>query len=439
MPTPSPLRNIALVTAAFFLTALAVSGVLPLWLDEILQLIETRGTTASQLIQLLPRHPGAAPLGYLFQHAVFDIAGYSVRWARFPSAIFAAGAVFVTGWMAAQLGMKRPWLASALLAVFPLTLRYASESRTYAPALFFSALATVLFLRLRKTPGWFASAAYCLALIFAVYTQPYAISVGFAHAVWAIFDRDRRTTIRAGLGVAMALISFVPWYIWTKTIWASGIQGAGVRFAFSFKTPLMLFRELVGSGYWGSGILIILFIAASVCRPRESRAGLLLVLLIGVPALVAVAADGVFGYFVATRQIMWVMPAVAVLAGLGIERGTRAGLAVGTLLAVVCIWQTVRYFSGPHENWDIAANAIAAEVNRGACLVVVPAEEVRSYAFFRPELAESHCPATRSVLAITPYATSAQREKAASALMGAGYARISAREEGKSEIVVYRK
>src|SRR5580692_12976290 len=73
------------VAAIFLVVAIASSGILPLWLDEITQLNETRNTTPTQLIAHLPGQPGAAPLGYLIQQTMFRATGYSVRWARFPS------------------------------------------------------------------------------------------------------------------------------------------------------------------------------------------------------------------------------------------------------------------------------------------------------------------------------------------------------------------
>ena len=49
----------ALVTAILFLiVAIPLSGVLPLWLDEILQLIDTRQPSTAELISRLPRHSG---------------------------------------------------------------------------------------------------------------------------------------------------------------------------------------------------------------------------------------------------------------------------------------------------------------------------------------------------------------------------------------------
>jgi nitrate reductase NapE component len=434
---PSLLREVLPISAAFLTLAVVLSGVLPFWLDEILQLVETRDTTTSQMIHLLPRHPGAAPLGYLFQHMVFLVAGYSVRLARFPSAFFASGAVMVTAFIGREVGLKKPWVAPALFALFPLTLRYACEARTYATALFFSTLASWLFLRLAKNPGGTCVLLYSLSLTAAVYTQPFAIFVGVAHTVWALLERDRKAAVWSAIAGAIAAISFLPWYLWTKSAWVSNIEGAGVRFLFSPKTPLMLFRELVGGGYWGSGLLSILFIAAMPPWRGRSRWVTLLVLLIVVPSLLAIMADGAFGYFVATRQIMWVLPSVAVLAALGMERMRRAGLAVGVLFAAVCIWQDVRFFSGPKENWKVAADAISAEVSRGACLVVVPAEELRSYAFFRPELAHTVCPAPSTVVAFTPYTTRAEREGTVDALNSEGYLLQSGMDAGGSRIDTY--
>ena len=430
-------RGAVAISAAFLLLAVGLSGVLPLWLDEILQLVETRSTTPNQLIHLLPRHPGAAPLGYIFQKAVFLMAGYSVRLARFPSALAASGAILVTGCIGRDLGLKRTWLAPALFALFPLTLRYACESRTYAPGLFFSTLASWLFLRLVKNPGRPRAMLYCLSLTAAIYTQPYTIFVGVAQTLWALVDRDRKVAVWSAIAGAVAVIAFLPWYLWTKSAWQFNIEGAGVRFQFSPKTPLMLFRELVGAGYWGSGLLVILFIVAMVHRGAGDRWVKLLVMLIGVPSVLAVAADGMFGYFVATRQLMWVLPAVAILAAAGMERRPRAGLAIGVLLAVICIWQDVRFFTGPKEDWQAASDALSAEVRRGACLVIVPAEEIRSYAFFRPDLAQPHCPAARTVVAFTPYATNAHRAAAIYALNSRGYTKQSGTEAGRSQIDLY--
>lgn len=132
-------RGVLLTTTLFLLAAIALSGVLPLWLDEILQIRETRDTSVTAMIGRLPRNSGAAPLGYLVQQAALRITGYSVRMARLPAAVFAAATVFTVGLLAAALGVRYGWLAAAVFAVLPATLRYATESRVYSQALLFRA------------------------------------------------------------------------------------------------------------------------------------------------------------------------------------------------------------------------------------------------------------------------------------------------------------
>src|SRR6185312_9427468 len=153
--------------------------------------------------------PGGAPLGYLIQQTSLRVTGYSARSARFPSALFVAGAVFFTGMIATELGLTWSWLAAAIFALFPETLRYACESRVYSQALLFSTLATWLFLRRYIT-------LYTLALIAAIYTQPYAIFIGFAHLAW---KRRRSSAIAVGIAIA----AFLPWYVHASKIWTAGL------------------------------------------------------------------------------------------------------------------------------------------------------------------------------------------------------------------------
>ncbi len=410
------MRKNLTVAAIFLLIALALGGTLPLWLDEIIQLRETRHTTPAQLLDSLPHTPGGAPLGYLIQQTSMRVTGYSTRAARFPSALFVAGAVFFTGMIAAELGVAWPWLAAALFALFPETLRYACESRVYSQALLFSTLATWLFLRRNLT-------LYTLALMAAIYTQPYAIFIGFAHLAW---DRKRSSAIALGIAIAV----FLPWYIHSSEFWSSGLGSSDVHFAFSAKTPLMLFREAVGAGYWGSGLLLILCVMAA----RHRR---FLAYWIGVPVLLALLADAASGYFVAARQILWILPAIAVAAALGIEHRPRPGRTLTALLAAVCVWFSFRYFTAPHDNFGQAADALMAEARQGACIAVVPPHDRFLYEFFRPEIAEANCLAPRVLLVATPYTTPTEKQAGVARLLESNYRQESVSTVGRSEISVF--
>ncbi len=422
------------VASAFFLVAVALGGTLPLWLDEIIQLRLTKDTSPGQLIAALPGQPGATPLGYLTQQASLRVTGYSARAARLPSAIFTAGAVYLVAAVACELGLASPWVASLIFALFPLTLRYGDESRIYSQALFFSVLATLFFVRFVSKSNPLTAFYYGLALTAAIYTQPYAIFIAPAHILWNL--RDRRSTLMSLGALGGAVAAFLPWYIWSKHQWSAGIASGGVRFVISAKTPLMLFRELAGAGYWGSGLLLILCIVAVKKRDRTVS---FLTLLIGVPIALALVADAVFGYFIATRQILWVLPAVAIFAALAIERSPRVAIPAAAILAAICIVQSFRYFTAPKEDWQAAANILAKEVGQGACLVVVPPDQQYPYEFFRPDLAHSQCPAPRTVVSATPYATADQRASAFSTLSAQGYSRQSETEAGKSDIALFTR
>ena len=170
------------------------------------------------MIAGLPRSSGAAPLGYIVQQAALKMTGYSVRWARLPAALFAAAAVFAVACLRMELGLQRSWTGAVIFAAFPLTLRYATESRVYSQALFFSVLATLICVRLAVRPRWALARAYCLALTAAAYTQPYAASVGFAHVLWSVGWRNDRTAMLGGTALAVTFLAFVPWYLWSKDI-----------------------------------------------------------------------------------------------------------------------------------------------------------------------------------------------------------------------------
>src|ERR1700734_3858907 len=192
-------RSSALLAAAIFVAiAIPLSTIRPLWLDEILQLLETRQTSSIRMISDLRETAGAVPLGYLVQWGALKITGYSMLLARLPSALFGAGAVFIVALLGSELGLKRGWQAGVIFGLFPLTLRYASESRIYAQALFLSVLPTYIYIRLAEDPARGVAAGYCLVLTAAAFTQPYSACVGLAHVIDSLLRRTRKTALLCG-------------------------------------------------------------------------------------------------------------------------------------------------------------------------------------------------------------------------------------------------
>jgi 4-amino-4-deoxy-L-arabinose transferase-like glycosyltransferase len=431
----TPARSGLLLSLVFFISAVACSAILPLWLDEILQLLETRDTSPKQMLSILPRNPGAAPLGYLVQQASLRIGGYSVRRARLPMALFAAGSVFLVTLLASELGVRWPWLAATLFAAFPLTFRYATESRVYSQALFFSVLATLIYVRAAKRPSSSLAVLYGLVLTAAIYTQPFAASVGIAHIVWSVTQQEKWAAWMGTAAVVSSVAVFLPWYFWSRNMWTAFQVLNGLHFSATAKTPLMLFRELAGAGYWGSGLLLILCTIAIANRLPESRVRLLLISLIAVPFLAILAADVVFDYFIAARQFIWVLPAVAILAASAAERYPRVGLTLAAVFCVVGIAQSVRYFTQPHEDFGLAASALANEAQQGSCVTITGLDQYRLYQFFEPRLARISCDGDRMVLALSPYVTMKERATAIDELTARGFQQEREAQAGGSSLV----
>jgi 4-amino-4-deoxy-L-arabinose transferase-like glycosyltransferase len=414
---------------------------LPLWLDEVLQLLETRNTSAAEMLTVLPRNPGAAPLGYLVQQATLRIGGYSVRRARLPMAVFGAASVFLVALLAAELGVRRAWLAATLFAVFPLTFRYATESRVYSQALFLSVLATLLYARAAKRPTWALALLYSLVLTAAIYTQPFAGSVGMAHVLWSLTQREKSGTWLLGVSaLAASVLLFLPWYFWSKDKWAAGLGPNTIHFSATVNTPLLLFREIAGAGYWGSGLLLIVCAIALTSRLPSPRTHLLLVLLIAAPLLGVLAADFIFNYFIAARQFIWVLPAVAILAASAADKYPCAGLTLAALFCAVGVMQSVKYFTAPHENIQLAARAMASEAMQGACVTTVaPKEFSRLYEFFEPQVSRDLCDSPRVVLAVPPYSTAARRTAAIVNLTSHGYKQEREALVGGSTLIFFHR
>ncbi len=414
---------------------------LPLWLDEVLQLIETTSPSVHSMFQTLPRNAGAAPLGYLVQYGFFDLVGYSPFAARLGSAIFGAGAVFLVYWLGVELGQRTPVIGAALFALFPIVVRYSTESRIYSQALLLSILASLLFWKLRDRMSVGRVVMYALTLTAAVYTQPYAISVGLAHLAWAVLAKRKDLMGAAVGGLLVAGASFLPWYLHARDAWAETVAISSLDFAVSVRTPLMILRELTGGGYWVGGACLVL--GALALRGSwmgggrmEGAARRFLLVLFVVPLAAVLTADVVFDYFLAARQFLWTLPALALLASAGIDRAVWWKAALGGVAVVASIVGTAKYFTATHENWNVAAQVLQQE--RGetdACVATIPASVFPVYQFFAPAVRREPCD-RRVVVAVSPYGSVEEEERTFDDLRSRGYVQVSEASGGGSRFVV---
>ncbi len=96
------LRALWITTAVYAVLVISLLSYKPLWLDELLTLVEVRLPTTAEMIRELPAVPGSSPLTFLEQRYLLNAIGFSKAKARLPAAVF---------------GIARPFLRRGLLAL----------------------------------------------------------------------------------------------------------------------------------------------------------------------------------------------------------------------------------------------------------------------------------------------------------------------------------
>lgn len=432
-----------------------LSGRLSLWVDEVLQLIGTRDAAdVGHLLRWISINPGGVPLGYFTQYFLLSMVGFSQSAARLPSivcSVIGCGGIVILG---RALGLSRTaaTISLALFAILPMQFRYALEARPYAEALLFCIASQIAFNALCRRPNWKWGAIYCVALSMGIYTQPFVLFIWVSHLVWAVlFLKDVNRTMVIGwctLGGSIALLAFLPWFLLVKDRWHSNIEGSGYSFQLSLSTLSIMFREVTGN--YIIAILLCPAVAFGLKRRSQlsSRSKALLTLNILLPVICTLGADMTFNYFFAARQLLFVLPALTVLAAAGIANllRNRASLAI-TLFCVLILAataQNVRMFLKPRENWALAARSINSRLRPGSCFLTAPPEWAPLYVFFEPALDQHLCGndhhfSYRVLLAQTPYTAPEAIAAVRSVLAHEGYILEQEDETGGSHLQILVK
>jgi hypothetical protein len=99
--------------------------------------------------------------------------------------------------------------------------------------------------------------------------------------------------------------------------------------------------------------------------------------------------------------------------------------------------QSTKYFTAPHEDFQLAAGELITQSQGGVCVAVAPPELSRLYEFFEPKVAPTPCDSPRLVLAVTPYSTARDRTNATDDIMARGYKKEREEQLGGSSLVFF--
>ncbi len=446
-------RLLAGMAVTYSLLLAPMLGKLSLWLDEVLQLEAIHGQNAAGILQRVSGNAGSAPLGYFVQAAFVDVFGQSAVWARLPSALFSVLGCLSVVWLAR--GLRLRWAAVSVLAfiLLPIQFRYALEGRPYSLALFLSILTTALAVRLAGDPSLLWTVLYGLAVTLNLYTLPYALFVPLAHLAWAVWGlhglKRRRTLIRLSSATFVAGGLFLPWLLYVRSNLRAAIASNMAHFEFTWRTPLMLLREAVGGSYWVSVPLLMAagFGLASRRVTRSTKVLLLAIVVISV--LGPLAVDAYFDYFLAARQMIFILPALVLLAVEGVkalyEWRKAAGAALLSVIVVAAYTYDTKWFSRPRENYQLAAAALRSTSANDACIMYIPAGVARVYAFFEPSLSSRTCEPRqaftgneRVVLAIAPVAPTSEIKPVFARMRGDSMIPLRRTAVGGTSITLYQ-
>jgi type IV secretory pathway TrbD component len=334
----------------------------------------------------LRKQQGATPLAFLIPHWTIQIFGLSHLTTRLPSILASVAACPALFLIARHIDLQVPIFPVVVFALWPLQFRYALEARPYALAL----CLTLAFLR---KSHW---SIYVLLTIAMGLTHP-ALVIPAAHLVWTLLH-DRPRAILPGAALALACLTLLPWY---HAHFSAGWRAQSAEQQLAPANPRAVFvflRELSGSGYFGTAILAA-GVALGLRRPIEPKRFWLTCM--ALPLIAVPLANIAFDYFFAIRQLIYIVPALALLF-------CAASGRIGKLLLwgflSASVYSNLAWFQRPREDWSAAANAIAAEVSRGACVQFV-GDSQKLFVFFRLELAAHLCSANapRVVLAGSSY------------------------------------
>jgi hypothetical protein len=422
--------TLILLAAAFRLNGI---GNQSLWLDEI-----GEATTARLPLDLLfssiRDDAAATPLDYLGVRLVTGLLGTGTVATRMWSVAIACLAVGAVYFAALRLFRSRSAgaLAAIILCTAPFAIYYGQEARFYSLAMLVTALSFLTFLRAWQEPGVKPWLIFACSGALVLYTHYFAATVLFASQTTFVLSASighwlkngrSRTAFRSGVwrvaafaaSLSLAIAMFGPWLLYAT------LPELGRTYNVPLPPPLdstqiSAFLTQISGGLVESvaGTLAAAVVLAACAGALLAivTARLEVAVLIGATGLaipVAWLADTHAHYFWTSRQIAFVVPLLAILAGGGLwglvlalaafvrrtgrSRRPEAGLVVLVGVAWIFLsWSPIqRIYAGdlPKDDWRGVTRLVAQTACPDATFHVnIPAHYQFGIGYYDPSLTQ---------------------------------------------------
>lgn len=342
-------------------------------------------------------HDGGNMSGYyVLLHLITGLFGRSVWVVRLPSVIFTAITVALVGVLGLRLFDRRVALFAGLLTAVSLPLVFWSQSaRGYAPMVALvtaSCLAFAAVLEKRRL----ARTAYVICTVLAVYASFVAVLVVAAQLTVLVWRRrDAARSLLVALGACVVC--------WVPLVVLAAVRGSGQLFW--VPRPNLTAEKQVLLAVTSAGLepsfrpvataaaLAILTVAAIVVAAlsrrglpeRESIGRALVLSWLVVPVVLAWVESAVGQSIFLPRNLLFVLPAVALLLALGLADRRLPRPASWALLVALIALRAVpladSYGVSP-ENSKAATAYVLARAQPGDCIAFYPSDARMGFAYY---------------------------------------------------------
>jgi uncharacterized membrane protein len=357
-------------------------GFKQLWLDEIVQLLHSRPDSLRGILKGVAQDYGAAPLDYLIQHVfVSNFQGAIERTARFHAALFGVLAILMIYLVCQALfnNQRFSLLSSLLLCFYPFHHHYSQEGRPYSLFMFLTLVLYLVFIRALKKNIWYLWASFATVAVLTFYTHAYASLVLLGQFIFLIYHQTlKREDWSAALlrGAffsfcgALAAAVYLPWLRYSFFN-AKGIAPPGNGFR--------LFLELIkglGDGSYPLAAALILCATAGVYHLRKTQrslelGALLIWLLTPFPLVLAILIWR--NYFFASRQLIFIAPALLILAAIGADslkqRIARWYFSPEIILILVSIVVIALHYRDNRDDLRAAGQFLKKSAGQGVAVI----------------------------------------------------------------------
>ena len=360
-----------------------------LWLDEVLTMVDYARAPLGTIVTSFPNQ-NQHMLYSVLAHLSLEIFGESAWALRLPAVLFGVGSLWGLFLLGRRLVTTREALfACALMAVSYHHLWFSQNARGYMALLFFSLIATWLWLEALSRDTWPLWFSYALACALGAWTHMTMVFVVAAHGLTYLLFVWRSSSLESRVGWrpwaawlllgtltlqlhALALPEFFRQALhetsmnseWTKPLWVVTEMIRSLRVGFS-GVAVLIFGAAVGIAGW-TGIL-----------RREPRAALVMVLpaVLGGATMVALSHNiwpRFFFFAMGFALLIFIHGVVALSSRVLTPKAAGPTMAVAAVAMITLSAATLpRYYALPKQDFTGARDFVESRRQPGETVAVI--------------------------------------------------------------------